>query len=298
MAGMTLTRLPSAAKMPPDAPDEASPGTIDAGGNRAAAAGSSPRRRLSDSECGAIIERYTPLVGAIARSLLRRLPSNVEVDDLMQDGFVGLLVCLIQAASQQSGKHYDAYLSQRIRGAMLDGLRENDPGSRQVRHDMRRVEVAINRLCQQFGRMPHEGEVAQALGMALDDYQRLLQRADSYTLFSLDDFSETQPDTEMDPARDFLEFCAATSANPFAALERKQVQRTLLRALSELSEREEQVMRAYYSDDLTMRQIATRLGLTEGRISQIHTQAIAKLRAAVLRDEAHPGLLAPRWRAG
>lgn len=248
------------------------------------------RRRLSDAECAALIERYTPLVTAIARSLMRRLPANVEADDLLQDGFVGLLVCLIQATAEQTGQRYNAYLSLRIRGAMLDGLRDNDHGSRQVRRDMRRVEEAINRLSHQLGRMPTEGEVAVRLAMSLADYRLLLQRADSYTLLSLDDFNEA------DAGRDFLEFCASTSANPLAALERKLLQRTLLRALSELTEREEQVMRAYYADNLTMRQIADSLAVTEGRISQIHTQAIAKLRAALLRDEARPALIAPRWR--
>lgn len=249
------------------------------------------RKRLSDEECDHLIAQHTPLVSAIARSLLRRLPANVEVDDLIQDGMMGLLVTLIQSTTAQAGKSYNAYLSQRIRGAMLDGLRENDPGSRKVRQEMRRVEVAITRLCHQFGRIPQEGEVAEALGMALDAYQSLLQQADGYTLFSLDDFDEVQQE------RDFISWCANTNANPVAALERKIVQRTLLLALSDLTEREEAVMQAYYSDDRTMREIGVVLGVTEGRVSQIHAQAIAKLRAAVLGNDTHASLLKPRWRA-
>ena len=249
------------------------------------------RERLSDAECERLIAQHTPLVSAIARSLLRRLPANVEADDLIQDGMVGLLVAIIQSTTAQAGKSYNAYLSQRIRGAMLDGLRENDPGSRKVRKEMRRVEVVITRLCHQFGRMPQEGEVAEGLGMALDAYQSLLQQADGYTLFSLDDFDEVQQE------RDFISWCASTNANPVAALERKIVQRTLLLALSELTEREEAVMQAYYSDDRTMREISVILGVTEGRISQIHAQAIAKLRAAGLGDDAQPSMLKPRWRA-
>jgi RNA polymerase sigma factor for flagellar operon FliA len=249
------------------------------------------RQRLSDAECERLITQHTPLVSAIARSLLRRLPANVEADDLIQDGMVGLLVAIIQSTTTQAGRSYNAYLSQRIRGAMLDGLRENDPGSRKVRKEMRRVEVAITQLCHEFGRMPLEGEVAEALGMALDAYQSLLQQADGYTLFSLDDFDEVQQE------RDFMSWCASTNANPVAALERKIVQRTLLLALSELTEREETVMQAYYGDDRTMREIGTSLGITEGRVSQIHTQAIAKLRAAVLGDDSQPSILKPRWRA-
>ncbi len=249
------------------------------------------RKRLSDEECERLIAQHTPLVSAIAHSLLRRLPANVEADDLIQDGMVGLLVTIIQSTASQAGKSYNAYLSQRIRGAMIDGLRENDPGSRKVRHEMRRVEVAITQLCHRLGRMPMESEVAEALDMALDDYQSLLQQADGYTLFSLEDFDEVQQE------RDFISWCASTNSNPVAALERKIVQRTLLLALSELTEREEIVMQAYYSDDRTMREIGAILGVTEARVSQIRTQAIAKLRAAVLGDDTHASLLKPRWRA-
>jgi RNA polymerase sigma factor for flagellar operon FliA len=251
---------------------------------------STGRRRLSEEECERLIVHYTPLVGAIARSLLRKLPPSVQVDDLMQDGFVGLLVAIIQSVATHAGRSYDAYLSQRIRGAMIDGLRDGDPGTRRVRHEMRRVEVAINRLGHALGRAPQEGEVAAALGMSLLDYQSLLQQAEGYTLLSLEDFDDA------DPQRDFMDWCASTSANPLAALERKAVQRTLLRALSELSEREEAVMKAYYDDDLTMREIAALLGISEGRVSQIHTQVIAKLRAALLGGEPPTALLAPRWR--
>jgi RNA polymerase sigma factor for flagellar operon FliA len=237
-----------------------------------------------------MITRYTPLVSAIARSLLRRLPPSVEADDLIQDGMVGLLVAIIQATTSQAGKSYDAYLSQRIRGAMLDGLRENDPGSRKVRQKMRRVETAITQLCHLLGRMPREGEVARALGMALDAYQSLLQQADGYTLFSLEDFNEVQQE------RDFISWCASTNTNPLAALERKTLQCHLLHALGELTEREEAVMQAYYTHDQTMKIIALMHGVTEGRISQIHTQAIAKMRAIVLGDESRPSPLKPRWR--
>lgn len=238
-----------------------------------------------------MVAQHTPLVSAIARSLLRRLPANIEVDDLIQDGMVGLLVAIIQSTTSQAGKSYNVYLSQRIRGAMLDGLRENDPGSRKVRQNMRRVEVTITQLCHRFGRMPLESEVAEALGMALDSYQSLLQQADGYTLFSLEDFDEVQQE------RDFISWCASTNSNPVAALERKAVQRTLLLALNQLTEREAAVMQAYYSDEQTMKEIAIALGITEGRISQIHTQAIAKLRAAVLGDNSTPSPLKPRWRA-
>lgn len=233
---------------------------------------------------------HTPLVSAIARSLLRKLPASVELDDLLQDGFVGLLVAVIQATTVQAGKRYEAYLTQRIRGAMLDGLRRNDPGSRKVRQQMRQVEIAISQLSQRLGRMPLESEVAAAMAMTLRDYQLLLQEADGYTLLSLEDFTDAEAE------QDFVEWCASTNSNPLAVLERKAVQRALLQAISTLSEREEQLMNLYYIENKTMQQIAAVLTVTEGRVSQIHTQIIAKLRAVVLGDSAQASLLQPRWR--
>lgn len=248
-------------------------------------------RRPSGAETERLIAENTPLVNAIARSLLRKLPANVELADLVQDGFLGLLGAIIQTTRARAGGHFDAYLSQRIRGAMLDGLRENDPATRKVRREMRRVEEAIQRLGHQLGRFPHETEVAAALQMPLAAYQHLLQEAQGYELFSLDDFDD------LDPSKDFLDWCARTSSDPLAALERKALQRSLLIALNELGEREQEVMKLYYVDSLTMRGIGDRLGITEGRVSQIHAQAIAKLRAAVVAAESGANLLAPRWRA-
>ncbi len=253
---------------------------------------STPRKRLTPSESEALIERYAPLVRSIAQTLIRRLPASVELDELMQDGYMGLLGALLHATRNDGENQYRAYLTQRVRGAMLDGLRENDPGSRRVRKLMRGVELAIRDLSNQLGHPPSEGEVAQAMGMTLTDYQNLLQEAHGYTLLSLEDFDE------MGGEKDFLGWCASTNSDPLAALQRRALQRTLLVAISELGEREDAVMNAYYVEGLNMRQIAERLGLTEGRISQLHTQAIAKLRAVVIgSDEAPKSLLQPRWRS-
>jgi RNA polymerase sigma factor for flagellar operon FliA len=252
---------------------------------------SSKRRKLTEAESERLVTQYAPLVKAIAQSLLRKLPPSVQLDELVQDGFIGLLGGLLQATKIHAGRQFDSYLAQRVRGAMLDGLRENDPGTRAIRRDMRRVETAIRSLLHALGRSPNEGEVADALDMPLADYQRLLQEAHGYTLFSLEDFDED------DDSGKFVDWCANTSSDPLAALERKVLQRSLLMAISDLAEREEAVMVGYYVNGLGMRQIGERLGVSEGRISQIHSQVIAKLRAAVLLADAGPSPLAPRWRA-
>lgn len=257
----------------------------------AKASGETPKRRkLTEEESDRLVAEHAPLVAAIARSLLRKLPSSVVLDDLIQDGFLGLMAAIIQSTTTHAGRQYDAYLSTRIRGAMLDGLRENDPGSRRMRREMRRVEQTIHQLNYSLGRAPQESEVAAAMGMSLADYQALLLEANGYMLFSLDDFDDA------DPGKDFLAWCATTNSNPLAALERRTVQRTLLLAISDLTEREDEVMKAYYVDGSSMREIGASLGITESRVSQIHTQAIAKLRAAMLGGAAAASPLTPRWR--
>lgn len=250
----------------------------------------SKRRRLTESESAQLVAEHAPLVKAIAQSLLRKLPSSVQLDDLVQDGFIGLLGAILQTTKERVGAHYLNYISQRVRGAMIDGLRDIDPGTRAVRRSMRAVEQAIQQLGHRLGRSPNEEEVADALAMPLAQYQRLLQDAHGYALFSIDDFDDGNSPT------DFLDWCMATRSDPLAALERRVLQQKLLIAISDLSPREDQVMTLRYVDDLNLRCIGERLGLTEARISQIHSQATAKLRAAVIGVEAAPSLLAPRRR--
>ena len=248
------------------------------------------RPKLTEAECDRLIAAYTPLVNSIARSLLRKLPATVQEDDLVQDGLVGLLLTLLQSTRERESSHFHHYISQRVRGAMLDGLRESDPATRRVRRDMRRVEAALHQLSQQFGRAPLESEIAKALGMSLPDYQHLLMEAHGYTLLLIDDFDDP------DPSKDFLDWCAKTNSDPLAALERKALHRTLLIAISDLTEQEQRIMNLYYVEGLLMKEVAAQQKISEGRVSQIHTQAIAKLRAAVIGPGEKSPLLAPRWR--
>lgn len=252
---------------------------------------SSKRRKLTEEESERLVAEYAPMVNAIAKSLLRKLPSTVMSDDLVQDGYLGLLGAILQVTKARAGGHYASYVAQRVRFAMLDGLRDNAPGSRRVRQEMRRVELAIQQLAHKLGRPATESEIAEASSMSLADYQKLLMEAHDYTLLSLDDFEES------DPSRSFVEWCAQTNSDPLAALERKAVHRKLLIAISDLSAREDEVLTLYYVREMTMKLVADRLGISEGRVSQIHSQAIAKLRAAVMGDGSKGSLLAPRWRA-
>lgn len=234
----------------------------------------------------ALVAQHTPMVRRIAQGLAKGLPPSVEADDLVQDGLVGLMGALIRASKEATGRQFETYLAQRSRGAMLDGLRAYDGGTRRVRREMRRVEVAIQQLGHRLGRAPTEGEVSTALEMSILEYQRLLQEADGYLLISLDDLGGG--------TGNYLEQCASSEQDPLVVLERQAFRKALGDALDRLPGQEQRVVARYYEDGLTMREIGAALGVTEGRVSQIHSQAVARLRVAVIGGEEQRSLLAPR----
>ncbi|HPW84809.1 MAG TPA: sigma factor, partial [Rhodoferax sp.] len=140
---------------------------------------------LSSSGFARLVADKTPMVEKIARNLSRKLPTSVERDDLVQDGMVGLIDAILRWTRETTSSHFDNYVAQRAQGAMLDGLRANDPGSRSLRRAMRAAEQVIQRLGHQKGRPPLESEVAQALGLDISEYQRMLQDVQGYSLISL-----------------------------------------------------------------------------------------------------------------
>lgn len=246
------------------------------------------KRDLNNPEVRRLVDRLTPLVKRIARRLMRTLPASVEADDLVQDGMIGLMGAVLRSTRETTGQEFDNYVSQCVRGAMLDGLRANDMASRRVRREMRQVEVVMQQLGHKLGRQPTEGEVSAALDMSISDYQKLLQEVYGYTLVSLDDLVD-HGDSE-----EYLTYCATNDLSQVGALERSGFQGVLIEALRALPKQEKLILTHYYEAGRNMREIGAKLGLTEGRISQIHAQAIARLRAAVLGGEVRTTLLAPR----
>lgn len=221
-----------------------------------------------------LVEAYAPLVKRIAFQLMSKLPASVDVDDLIQNGMMGLLDALGRY-EHGLGAQFETYAVQRVRGAMLDGLRENDWLPRSLRRDMRRIESAIHGLEQQFGRQPSETELAAALDMPLDEYQRLLQDARGHQLVYLEDFNRDDGD-------DYLErHFAQEDSNPLDLLEDADMRRRLVGAIDLLPEREQMVMALYYEEELNLREIGEVLGVTESRVCQLHSQAVARLRACV-----------------
>ncbi len=221
-----------------------------------------------------LIQRFAPLVKRIAYHLMARLPSSVQVDDLVQNGMMGLLDA-INRFEAGMGAQFETYAAQRIRGAMLDGLRENDWLPRSLRRDFRRIEEAIAQLEQQYGRAPSEQELAKALGMSLADYQKMLQDARGHQLISFEDMVEEGDD-------DYLERHLKDETNePSKLLEDQNLHSLLAQGIEQLPEREKLMMALYYEQDLNLREIGEVMGVTESRVCQLHSQAVARLRARI-----------------
>jgi RNA polymerase sigma factor for flagellar operon FliA len=215
-----------------------------------------------------LVQRFVPLVKRIAYHLMARLPPSVQFDDLVQNGMIGLLDA-IDRYQEGFGAQFETYATQRVRGAMLDGLRENDWLPRNLRRELRRIETAINQLEHEHGRAPSERELAEALGMSLGDYQKTLQDARGHQLVYFEDFSGEGDE-------DFLErHFTDNDADPAAILEDRGVKEALVSAISQLPERERLMMALYYEQDLNLREIGEVMGVTESRVCQLHTQAIA-----------------------
>jgi RNA polymerase sigma factor for flagellar operon FliA len=222
----------------------------------------------------ALIKQYQPLVRRLAHHMMVKLPANVQVDDLIQVGLIGLSEALTRYEAAQ-GVQFETFATQRIRGAMLDELRENDWMSRGSRKSQKDIEQALRRLEHQLGRSPLESEIAVELGMTLADYQTLLGKVRGTQLVYLEDMSRSHEDDDS-----FLDRHVADSdADPVNMLRDHRLREALVAAIKNLPEREQFIMSMYYEQDMNLKEIAAVLDVTESRVCQLHSQSIARLRA-------------------
>jgi len=221
------------------------------------------------------LRQYAPLVHRLAHLMIARLPASVELDDLIQVGMIGLTEALARYEPSM-GVQFETFASQRIRGAMLDELRDADWMSRGSRKLQKDIEGAIHRLEQRLQRAPRESEIAQELGMSLAEYHETLSRMRGTQLVYLEDLNHGSEEEE-----GFLErfLPEGQDSNPETILADQRMRAALVDAITKLPEREQHVMSMYYEHDMNLKEIAAVLGVTESRVSQIHSQAIARLRA-------------------
>ena len=213
-----------------------------------------------------IVERHAELVRRIAHHLAARLPASVELDDLVQAGMMGLIEASRNFDAEQ-GASFETYASIRIRGAMIDEIRRGDWTPRSVHRRAREAAEAIRNLEQHLGRAATDAEVAAAMGLPIEDYNRLLEDAVSGQVLSLESHIE-----------DHGEPSVAGGRTPQAALEVGEFQRALADAIANLPEREQLVLSLYYEQELNLREIGAVLNVSESRVCQIHGQAMLRLR--------------------
>ncbi len=223
-------------------------------------------------DVNSMLKQYSPLVRRLAHQMIAKLPANVEIDDLIQVGMIGLTDALSRFDAAQ-GVQFETFATQRIRGAMLDELRGSDYLSRGTRKQQRSIESAVHRLEQRLGRPPVESEIAREMGMSLSDYQDLLSKVRGTQLVYLEDMSGDDGDN------DYLDRHAGDEAlNPLAQLQDHRMREALIDAIKVLPEREQHVMSMYYEQDMNLKEIAAVLKVTESRVCQLHSQSIARLR--------------------
>ena len=218
-----------------------------------------------------LIRKHAPLVKRIAHHLMARLPSSVQVDDLIQAGMIGLLEASRKYEASR-GASFETYAGIRIRGAMMDEVRKGDWVPRSVHRNARRISGAIKSIEDREGRDASDEEIAQELGMSLEEYFGCLSDSVSGKLFSLDELSETG-DAVLDRIDD------ASGDEPDDSVLKQKFKQDLVDALAALPERERLVLSLYYEEELNLKEIGAVLSVSESRISQIHSQAALRLRA-------------------
>jgi RNA polymerase sigma factor FliA len=216
-------------------------------------------------------EHFLPIVRRTAMRLARRVPKHITVADLVGYGWVGLMEAYRRADPAMPSDEFDAYASYRVRGAMLDYLRSLDPATRDLRRASRKLTETIRRLTSQMGRAPEEEEIAGGLGVDLEEYHTLLQRISSagmarLELFDIDELEGDSPEAVDD------------------AISKKQLAQATAEAIDSLPEKLQQILALYYQEECTLREIGAVLGVTESRVSQLHSEAMHRLRALIGRQ--------------
>ncbi|MFT4823219.1 MAG: RNA polymerase sigma factor for flagellar operon FliA [Halioglobus sp.] len=215
-----------------------------------------------------LVREYLPLVKKIGLHLVARLPPDIELDDMMQVGMMGL----IQASSTYDatqGASFSTYAGIRIKGAMLDEVRRNDWKPRSVQQSLKKVSTAINTLESRLGRSVTDAEIARELDMALEDYHDLSRELVCSRMTSLDGLEGSEGNYESD------------EVDPFANLEDSEQRKLLADAIKSLPEKEMLMMSLYYAEELNLKEIGEVMGVSESRVSQIHGQALARVRVKV-----------------
>ena len=220
-----------------------------------------------------LVDEYAPLVKRIAHHMLARLPSNIYADDLYQAGMEGLLEAA-QRYNHEKGASFSTFAGIRIRGAILDEIRRGDWSPRSVHRNTRKIAGAIYRIESVSGEEARGADIAKALNIPLDQYHAMLNDTQGTRLFSFDEFLENHEESPLQG-----EAMSLAEDTPLAQVERESLRAEIAQAIRSLPKREQLVLSLYYDDELNLREIGDILNVSESRVSQIHSQAAARIRA-------------------
>jgi RNA polymerase sigma factor for flagellar operon FliA len=226
----------------------------------------------------ALVLSLLPLVKRVAYQMRERLPLHIELDDLVSSGVIGL----VDAVRKFDGRRHvrlDHYARHRIRGAMLDGLRSLDTVSRDMRKKNRKAETVYHQLEMKLGRSPSDGELAAGLGMSLDTWYRAVRELQALGMDWLRPLGAVGMKGQRPAHEDAL--AADNERHQFHSCYRREQKEILSRALARIPERERQIVRLYYQQELTMKEIGRKLKIDESRVSQLHSAALARLQRQV-----------------
>ncbi len=217
-----------------------------------------------------IVEEYAPLVKRIANHLLGRLPANIQLDDLMQSGMIGLLDAALKYDANK-GASFETYAGIRIRGMMLDEVRRNDWAPRSVYRSAREISELVRKIENKEGRDAKDHEVAEGLGISLQEYHRRLVDFNNSRLHGYNDVANDE--------QNFHEGLNGSMLGPYEAVHICKFNGYLSEMILTLPEREKLVLALYYDGELNLKKIGEVLGVSESRVCQIHSQAMIRLKA-------------------
>lgn len=227
-----------------------------------------------------IVVEYAPLVKYIAQKIASRLPANIELDDLISCGVIGLMDAIEKFDPTRDNK-FKTYAEFRIRGAILDELRSQDWVPRSVREKAKQLERAYAKIEKELGRPATDEEMCEELSCSMDEFHELINKSKSVSLLSIDD-TQSMGRGDRKSLVQLME--SSRSANPFAAVNYKKSQERIKEGIKSLPEKQRLVLSLYYFEDLNLKEIGQVLDVTESRVSQLHTQAIMKLKAKLKND--------------
>jgi RNA polymerase sigma factor for flagellar operon FliA len=230
-------------------------------------------RKMSLEVRDQIVLEHLPLVKAIAIRVYESLPVRVDLDDLVHAGVLGLFDAVTKY-DETKNVAFHSYAKHRIKGAILDSLRQLDWASRDLRQRQKRVEALTRDLTARFGRTPNEAEMADAMGVSLERWRQMVSEMRTLGLVRVN----TTPDAEHEQA---TEIAARPDSRPDRICEQHELQTTLARAIEKLPARYQKVVFLYYTNEMTMKEIGEAMGVNESRVSQIHKTALKKMATAL-----------------